>query len=113
MHTLLSEDTPRGKQMAAAFALFHLLEAGVPDAEWTAYTDGGLSGLVEQARDLDARRDMRRYAEFFAARLTTAQGRDERYEWIHLCVEATYRGTRVQVWTHVDVRPRDKAVSHG
>nr|BFE31339.1 hypothetical protein GCM10010200_035900 [Actinomadura rugatobispora] len=48
---------------------------------------------------------MRRYATFFKVRLRAFQGREHGLAWVHLEVTATYRGTRVTVWTRVDVRP--------
>ncbi|MFB4320638.1 hypothetical protein [Actinomadura sp. 21ATH] len=112
MHLLTTEGTPRGKQMAAAFALFHLLEAHVPDADWTIDEGGHLCGHVTRRQDREARAAMRLFATFFGGRLTASQGRDDRSEWIHLEVyrtgagePVTYRGVPVTVWTHVDIRP--------
>ena len=106
MHTLQSETTPRGRQMAAALALAHLLESG-PDetAEWRIDDLGRLHGHVRHpASDTAARIAMAAYAEFLVVKVERAQGRNDHSEWIRLCVTGTYRGVPVNVWTHVAIR---------
>ena len=107
MHTLQSETTPRGRQMAAALALAHLLESG-PDetAEWRIDDAGALHGHVRRTHsDADARRAVHEFAGFFGHRgAERSQGRNDHAEWIRLCTSGTYRGVPVNVWTHVAIR---------
>lgn len=108
MHTLLMEKTPRGRQMTAALALAHLLEAGLPDAEWRITADGRLCGHVNlPGRDVQARADIASYAEFLGAVTVPEPNTGQHATWTHLGTSGLYRGTRVSVWTHVDVRPLD------
>lgn len=107
MHTLQSETTPRGRQMAAALALAHLLESG-PDetAEWRIDDHGALHGHVRRPHsDADARRAVHEFAGFLGHRgAQRSQGRNDHAEWIRLCTSGTYRGVPVSVWTHVAIR---------
>jgi hypothetical protein len=106
MHTLQSETTPRGRQIAAALALAHLLESG-PDetAEWRIDADGALHGHVRRAHsDEQARTALDAFGEFLGGGVTPSQGRNDHAEWIHLSASGTYRGVQVNVWTHVDIR---------
>ncbi|MEV0660161.1 hypothetical protein ACIBI3_02190 [Actinomadura luteofluorescens] len=105
-HDLIHEGTPRGRQMAAALALAHLLESG-PDetAEWRIDDHGALHGHVRRpASDTAARIAMAGYAEFLVAKVERSQGRNDHAEWIRLCTSGTYRGVPVNVWTHVAIR---------
>ncbi|TDB83422.1 hypothetical protein E1264_28505 [Actinomadura sp. KC216] len=106
MHTLQSENSPRGRQMAASLALFHLLEQALPDAEWAITEHGHLSGHVSRpGDDAQARADVGDYARFFNAHVQRSQGGEHGEEWVHLSAASVYRGVAVAVWTHVDVRP--------
>lgn len=107
MHTLLSEGTPRGRQMAAALALAHLLETG-PDelAEWRIDEAGALHGHVRRPHsDAQARAAVHEFAGFLGHKgAERSQGRNDRTEWVHLSTSGTYRGVAVNVWTHVAIR---------
>jgi hypothetical protein len=106
-HDLIEEGTPRGRQIAAALALAHLLESG-PDetAEWRIGADGALHGHVRRPHsDADARRAVHEFAGFLGNKgAERSQGRNDHSEWIRLCTSGTYRGVPVNVWTHVGIR---------
>lgn len=106
-HTLQSENTPRGRQMAAALALFHLVESG-PDemAEWKVDEIGRLHGHVQDPRSDDRnRRALDAFAKFFGnEEANRSQGRNDNAEWVHLSTSGTYRDVPVNVWTHVGIR---------
>lgn len=113
MHTLQSETTPRGRQMAAALALFHMLESG-PDevTEWKVDDLGRLHGHVRRPHsDAQARAAMAAFAEFFGTTVTRSQGRNDHAEWVHLSASGSYRGAPVNVWTHVAIRASATGVS--
>lgn len=105
MHTIEHESTPRGKQMTAALTLARLLELGLPDAEWRITTDGRLYGHVNlPGQDLAARGSIDAYANFFRSLVVSEDVTGAHATWTHLSTAALYRGTRVDVWTHVAVR---------
>jgi len=104
-HDASFERTQAGGQFAAALALAHIVEINLPAAEWMIPESGRLCGHLKRVVDLDARIAMRQYATFLGGRLRASQGRNSHTEWVHLSVDATYRGVPVTVWTHVDVRP--------
>jgi len=105
MHSIEYESTPRGKQMTAALTLARLLELGLPDAEWRITTDGRLYGHVNMpGLDLAARGSIDAYANFFRSLVVSEDVTGAHATWTHLSAAALYRGTRVDVWTHVAVR---------
>jgi hypothetical protein len=106
MHTLQSETTPRGRQIAAALALAHLLESGPAEvAEWRIDDLGRLHGHVRRAHsDEQARTALDAFGEFLGGGVTPSQGRNNHAEWVHLSASGTYRGVLVNVWTHVGIR---------
>jgi hypothetical protein len=114
-HDLIEEGTPRGLQMAGAFALAKLIERGPHElAEWRIDDLGRLHGHVHRAHsDTAAREALAAFAEFLGTRVERRQGRNDRAEWVHLSVVAEYRGTQVRVWTHVDIRPASPYGSFG
>jgi hypothetical protein len=113
-HDLIREGAPAGRQMAAALALFKLLEANpladVPGfivPNWRIDSAGRLHGHVHDPRsDTNARAALKAFAEFLGLEdVARSQGRNEHSVWVHLSAAAEYRGVQVNVWTHVDVRP--------
>lgn len=105
-HDLTYESTAKGKQYLAALALAHLLERETPGAEWSITEAGKLCGHVKRTVDSEARAALHDFAGFLGLRgVRAAQGRNHSVEWLHLHVEATYRGVPVTVWTHINVRP--------
>ena len=114
-HEFIEESTPRGRQMAAALVLAKLIERG-PDevAKWSVDDLGRLHGHVIRAHsDSDARAALAAFAEFFGTQVKRRQGRNDHAEWIHLHTCGTYRGVRVNVWTHVAIRALSPYASFG
>ena len=105
-HDLIEETTPRGRQIAAALALAHLLESGPTEvAEWRIDDLGRLHGHVRRAHsDEQAREAVAAFALFLCTKVVRSQGRNDRSEWLHLSASGTYRGVLVNVWTHVGIR---------
>lgn len=114
-HDFIEERGPRGRQMAAALALAHLIEGGPAEiARWEVDDLGRLHGQVRRpGRDDKARAAIDAFAEFLSAPVKRSQGRNGHEEWVRLAVGAEYRGTPVRVWAHVDVRPVSPYASFG
>lgn len=114
-HDFIEESTPRGRQLAAALALAHLLESGPPMvAEWRIDGLGRLHGQPADPRDdAGSRAALEAFAEFLKAPVKRSQGRNSHEEWLHLAVVGEYRGAAVRVWAHVDVRPVSPYASLG
>jgi hypothetical protein len=110
-HDLTHETTPRGRQLIAALALAHLLELDLPAAEWRITEAGKLCGHIVHVKDSKAGSALHTYAGFFGAPVESRPDRNDRTSYVHLHIEATYRGAAVTVWTHVDVRPIARAVN--
>ena len=120
-HDLIEEGTPRGRQIAAALALAHLLEADpladmavAPVPNWKVDAVGRLHGHVHAPWSDDrARAALDAYAGFLGTQVKRSQGRNEHSEWVHLSASATYRDVPVNVWTRVDIRAISPYASFG
>lgn len=108
VHTLMMENTARGRRIAAALALAHIEEAGLPETEWKITRDGDLHGHIDiPTSDTEARRSIDHFAEFLGGPVSGRRSVGRLTEWTHLSTEGLYRGVRVDVWAHVEVRPLD------
>jgi hypothetical protein len=106
MHTLRTEQTARGRRIAAGLTQAHLEEIGLPEVEWRTTRQGELYGHIDMpGRDHEARRAIDEYANFLRGTVTSKDHDNGTVAWTHLYVAAMYRGVAVGVWTHVGHHP--------
>lgn len=102
-HDLIDPSSPQGRQIAASKVLTHLLEKGLPDAEWSIDFAGFVRGQINAYRDDLAYEAINAYARFLGVPIKRDTGRDATAEWTGLRVARRFEEIPVVVWTHVGV----------